>query len=95
MRQTRSVRWRLDERVAWQSVGGEVVVMDLASGKAIGLNATGSFIWTRLADRDDVEIANELAERFRIEPERAAVDMKGFLSEMESRGLLRPGSDQS
>ena len=37
-------------RLAWQIIDGEAVVIDLAKGRQIGLNATGSLVWSLLDD---------------------------------------------
>jgi hypothetical protein len=32
--------------VAWQRIGDEAVVMSLAEGRVLGLNATGALVWS-------------------------------------------------
>jgi len=87
------VRWTLDPRVAWQQVAGEVVVVDLVSSTAIGLNPTASFIWMRLGSLDDEEIARQLAGEFDIELPDAVVDIKCFLQGLERRQLVKRVDD--
>jgi len=53
-------------RVAWQSVGGEVVILDLEGRRVLGLNDAGSFLWTRLPDHTEAELAEALARAYEI-----------------------------
>jgi len=79
---------RIRAHVAWQQVGGEAVLVDLETGNAVGLNPTGSFVWTRLDDQPDSEIAVALAEHFDIEKDEAAGDVREFVSRMRDRGFI-------
>ena len=73
------MKWRRQPHVAWQMVADQAVLMNLASGQTIGLNPSASFIWARIVERTDAEIARELAERFRLEPSRAEAEVREFL----------------
>lgn len=84
------MRWRFEPRVAWQSVADDVIVMDVKENRAIGLNASGSFIWMRVSEHDDEEIARQLAAAFAIDPADALRDVRAFLEEMRTRGLVAP-----
>lgn len=75
-------------RVAWQLVGDEAVLIDLDRGRALGLNATGSFLWPRLGRRSESELAEDLAAAFDVELESARRDVTLFLVDMRRRGLL-------
>lgn len=55
----------------------------------ITLNATGAFLWTRLADgatREDLVAA--LTEGFDVSPEQAASDVESFTQELSQLGVL-------
>ena len=84
-----AMRWSLDPRIAWQTVGGEAVVLDVVSGKAIGLNPTGSFIWTRIAEKDESDIAREMAREFGVDLAQAEKDVRAFLQDLEERGIVK------
>lgn len=84
------MRWKIDPRVAWQTVAGEAVVVDLSAGRTLGLNETGTFVWSRVERTDDEEIAREMASAFRVETDRALSDVRDFLRGMEARKLVSP-----
>ena len=44
---------RIPSRLAWQVIDGEAVLIDLAHGKSLGLNPTGTFVWSLLATQHD------------------------------------------
>ncbi len=84
------MRWKIDPRVAWQTVAGEAVVVDLSAGRSLGLNEAGTFVWSRVAGSDDEEIARDMAAAFGIPPDRALSDVRAFLTGMEARKLVSP-----
>ncbi len=75
-------------RLAWQLIDGEAVVIDLGRGRTIGLNATGSLVWSLLETSDEATIAGEVARRFEIGAERAREDVHAFLEAMRDQGLV-------
>jgi hypothetical protein len=82
------MRWRFPEHLAWQALGDEVVVIDLRSGTAIGLNPTGTAIWPQLERADEAEICAELSRRFSVDERTAAADLLEFTRDLCARGLL-------
>lgn len=82
------VALRIHSRVAWQMVGEEAVLVDLETGRAVGLNETGSFLWKRLEVMDEEELAAELAAAFSVEPDRAREDVARFLALLRERDFL-------
>jgi len=80
---------KIAPHVAWQIVDGEAIIVDLASGNTIGLNATGTFIWTQIdGDRDADSIAVAVAGEFNVDNEEAASHTREFLTDMNSRALV-------
>jgi len=75
--------------LAWQSIGEETVVMDLAGRRVLGLNAAGGLLWSLLEERDETALAGALVERFEVEPDRARDDVREFLASLGARGLVR------
>ena len=75
-------------QVAWQIVDGEAIIVDLASGKTIGLNPTATFLWSRLEQQDEQNLTRSLAGAFNIDWETAASDVRAFLETMRERGLV-------
>jgi hypothetical protein len=67
----------------------ETVLLDTEEDVAVRLNATGAWLWERLAEPEDVQtLAHGLAERFEIDAARALDDTAAFAREMIRRGLL-------
>jgi SynChlorMet cassette protein ScmD len=72
------------------------LLFDPDSGRVLGLNPVGVFIWKRLdgtRTRDD--IVKELGEAYDETPADAAEDLAGFLQRLEDRGFVgyeRPAS---
>ncbi len=80
--------WRISQRVAWQRIAGEVVVVDLVAGRALGLNATGTLLWPLLTSTSDDELVHELMRHFDVDEATAEADVTEFLADLERRGLI-------
>jgi len=81
---------RPSARVAWQLLDGEAILIDLAGGGALGLNASGSFLWARLADHDPDQLVAALCREFDVTVAAAQADVTGFLQLLELRGFAEP-----
>lgn len=79
---------RVHPRVAWQTLAGSVVIVDLERGLSLELNETGSFIWERLARGQAEGLPLALSERFSVTAEEAEAAAGRFLATMRERGLL-------
>ena len=80
---------KISPHVAWQVVEGEAIVVDLASGKTVGLNTAGTFLWTHIdGGHDAAALAIALAGEFSLSREEAESDTDVFLSEMTTRTLI-------
>jgi len=80
--------YRVAPRLAWQVIDGEAIVIDLGKGRTLGLNPTGSLVWSLLAGHDEDAIASEVSRRFAVAPETARRDVHEFLSGLADQGLL-------
>jgi hypothetical protein len=68
---------------------GEAVLLDRASGRYFGLNATGVRIWALLAGGGDLtEIRDRLAEEYGLAPEAIEADLLELCAALESEGLV-------
>jgi hypothetical protein len=74
--------------LAWQAVGEETVIIDLARGRSLGLNATGGLVWSLLPEMDEVGMAAEVARRYGVPAEQARRDVESLLEELRARGLV-------
>jgi hypothetical protein len=79
---------RVAPELAWQLIDGESVVIDLPRRRVLGLNPTGSFIWARINQASEEEIAVELAREFDVEEEQARSDVRAFITRLSDRGFL-------
>ena len=79
------VRVKPAPQVAWQVVDGEAVIVDLASGVTVGLNESGTFIWSQLAGHDDRDVAAAAAQHFGITDDEASADVRAFVEMLRTR----------
>jgi hypothetical protein len=85
------MRWKPSTRTAWQLVAAEAVVVDLASGRTVGLNPTGSVIWSQIAqEKEESDIVSNVAGTFGITEELASRDVTSFLRLLSERNLIEP-----
>jgi hypothetical protein len=82
------VALRRHPEVAWQAIGDEAVVMSLAEGRVLGLNATGAFVWALVGERDEDGLVAAVVERFETDRDQAREDVRGFLALLRDRGLV-------
>lgn len=83
-----TVRVRPTRGLAWQTIDGEAVVLDLARGRSLGLNSTAAIVWSLLPDLDDEQIAAEIARRFEVDLDRARADVGRLLAALLERGVV-------
>ncbi len=86
--------WLIHRRMAWKFVSGKVLLLDLDTNRAAGLNETGALVWQLLEEGAGREaLAAEVAGRYRIPVPDAERDVDAFLALLERRGWIeaRPG----
>lgn len=74
--------------VAWQTIGDEAVLMSLAERRVLGLNPTGTLVWTLVEERDEDGLVRAVTERFATAEAEARQDVRAFLSLLRGRGLI-------
>ena len=79
---------RIATQVAWQIVDGEAIVVDLDSGKTLGLNPTATWLWSHLDGRDARQLAEELMLEFEVGRDEAEHDVGDFLRMLTERKLI-------
>jgi len=79
---------RRSPQVAWQTIGDEAVIMNLAGGRVLGLNPTGALVWSLLEEHDEGGLAEAVAQRFEIDEKTARDDVRSFLAVLRERGLV-------
>lgn len=72
-----------------RNVDGETVLLDRTGGRVHQLNATASFVWSRLDGTASTgDVAAAVAEAFDVEPERAARDVDALVEQFKALNLL-------
>ena len=70
-------------------VDGETVLLDRAGGRVHQLNATASFVWSKLDGSTSCnDVAAAVAEAFEVEQETAARDVTALLDQFRKLNLL-------
>ncbi len=80
---------RYSDHIAWQLVDDQAVIVDLRSGRSIGLNPTASFIWSLLANGSEDEIVEAMTRQYDIDRDTALRDFSGFVAEMMRQNLVQ------
>lgn len=74
----------------------EVIALDLATSRYIGLNPTGAVLWQALAHgADEADLVWRLVESFDVGPAEAAEHVESFVAEMASRQLVTAEAEAS
>lgn len=79
----------------FRDLGGEAVILDLASGTYYGLNEVGTRIWSLLAEgRGEGAIAAALTDEYEVTLEDALRHVRALVADLLARRLIleRPGS---
>lgn len=83
----------IPEEVLSRELDGEVVLLDLRSGRYFGLNATAARVWSMLKeDMDEGSMAAALVAEFDVTEDRARADIEAFVTVLLDRGLAYPAN---
>lgn len=83
-------RFQVSEAVVSAELGGEGVLLDIATGLYYGLDETGSQIWRLVREGLGAsDICDRLLSEYDVDPERLRTDITGFLDQLEQNGLIR------
>jgi len=84
----------LRSEVSSRIVDGEVVVLDHENERIHQLNATASFVWSRLGGTLGLlDIATELTQHFEVPEQTAVADVQRIIKEFEDLELVTSGSE--
>lgn len=79
--------------VLFQEVGGETVLLDLASERYFGLDEVGTRIWALITEGSSVgEVVDTLLEEYEVEPLKLEGDIEELLSALLEAGLISTGN---
>ena len=76
--------------VLFQEVGGEAVLLNLASESYFGLDPVGTRIWVLLTEDATLQRAFDiLCDEYEVEPERLQADLLGLVDKLAEAGLVQ------
>jgi hypothetical protein len=79
----------LSGNVVAREVGGETMLLDLASGTYFGLDAVGGRFWQLLEEgRSPLEARDALLDEYDVEAEVLERDLEALLESLAANGLL-------
>jgi len=83
--------YQAPDNYSWRDVNNELVVLNLQSGEYFTFNNVGRLIWLTVNDGKTVdEITRSVVEQYATTEEKAVADVKAFISNLLSEGLLIP-----
>lgn len=83
-------RLAVGDQVISREVGGETVLLDLASGVYFGIDEVGTRIWTALRDGKTLsETVDVIVSEYDVGRPQAEGDVVAFVTELEARGLVK------
>lgn len=75
--------------VEWRLVDDEVIALDLRSARYLGLNPTAALLWQQIVDgATETDLVDHLVAACDVDRERASTDVRAFLEDLATRGLL-------
>ncbi|HTQ98849.1 MAG TPA: PqqD family protein [Candidatus Acidoferrum sp.] len=85
-----NMRVELSPQALSQEIGGEVVILDLASTTYFGLDKVGARFWQLLQDNPEVEPAcKQLLTEYEVSAEQLELDLRQLLTQLSEAGLLK------
>jgi hypothetical protein len=83
--------YKAPDNYSWRDVNNELVVLNLQSGEYFTFNDVGRLIWISVNDGKRVEdITKLVVEQYATTEDKAQADVKAFISNLLSEGLLIP-----
>ena len=87
---TLATQARPNDDVLFQEVGGEAVLLNLASESYFGLNEVGTRIWALLAENNSLQHAFDiLCKEYEVTPEQLQADLLALVDDMAKAGLVQ------
>jgi hypothetical protein len=73
----------------WRESGGEIIGLDANASRYFSANPSAAALWDRLGEgATEAELADTLCERYGVSRDVAEADVRAFLEQLSSRGLL-------
>ncbi len=85
-----------DERIVWQIIEDEAVLVDREEGEVLRLNPIGTEIWKTIdGTRTLAEIIDHICRTFEVDRKRAQRDVLRFLKKLVRRELIEESVGQA
>jgi len=81
------------DRTASRTIDGRAVVISIDHNRVHVLNDVGTHVWEMCDGRTLDAIARDVVERFEVEPERAALDVRAFAEVLVEVGAVQLSED--
>ena len=83
------MRLRIPEKVVFEIVDGEAVLLDLSAGTYYSLNASASRIWKLIEEHGELgKVKSVLAVEFNVDSDVLESDLTTVIDELQQKGLL-------
>jgi ornithine carbamoyltransferase len=80
---------RISPEVLVQEVGGESVLLDLASERYFGLDAVGTRVWQMMRDLGDLQdVHRAMLEEYQVEDRCLGADLNALVAKLADAGLI-------
>ncbi|MGC2491327.1 PqqD family protein [Candidatus Binatus sp.] len=80
----------ISKDVIWRELGGEVVMLDLASQQYFGLTGTGSEMWQLIVEHGSSNsVIDRMLDRYDVDPARLRADFDQLVNQLAAKGMLR------
>jgi hypothetical protein len=90
MNETMSGSIGIGESVLYQTVGDEIVLLDMATQEYFGLDSVGADVWHLILEyRDITAVAKRLATIYAVDEQTARGDIEPLVSELLAAKLLK------
>ena len=84
------VQEKISEDDLFQEIGGEDVILDLATSTYFGLDGIGARIWQLLQEQPDVRhVCEQLLQEYDVDAAQLEQDMQTLLQDLAAAGLVR------
>jgi hypothetical protein len=85
-----NMKIQLSPDALFQEIGGEAVILDLATSTYFGLDAVGARFWQLLQDDPDVPSAcRHLLQEYEVEEAQLHADIERLLQQLANAGLVK------
>lgn len=83
---------QLSGEALFQEIGGEAVILDLATSTYFGLNQVGARCWQLLQDNADMAaVCQQLLQEYEVDAAVLEQDMQTLLEQLSAAGLVKIG----